>query len=138
MKFQQSIQLVVTRKSFQENEVSITHSGSAVYTPNSTGFLLEYLESTDGVSQVNLQIDQQTIQCVRYSQTKTICEWEMGKDTQIISITDMGRHIFEVTTNRVIIEKHQILVDYNLLLNEEEFDRIMISWNIEGDLDESN
>lgn len=138
MKHLQPVILQVTRKSFLEDEVSIIHSGKAYLSRQEDGFQLVYHESSFEDSKVELEVKSGVVTCVRTADITTECTWNANVPTQIISNTSLGMHEFDVTTDVCQIEDNHIVIDYQLGVNNQVFDRIIMIWDIKEVHHESN
>lgn len=138
MKHLQPVILHVTRKSFLEDEVSIIHSGKAYLSRLEDGFQLVYHESSFENSKVELEAKSGVVTCVRTADVMTECTWNAKMPTQIISKTSLGVHEFDVTTDVCQIEDNHIVIDYQLGINNQVFDRIIMMWDIKEVHHESN
>jgi uncharacterized beta-barrel protein YwiB (DUF1934 family) len=129
----------VTRKSVSDGKSEVIHLGKAYLTQFSDGISLLYHESASGEDcKVTLEVNDQIITCLRQGESVTSCMWQHLTPTSISIKSTLGRHIFNVMTHRVIIERELILVEYELMVDADVIDRIEMKWEIKEDIDESN
>jgi uncharacterized beta-barrel protein YwiB (DUF1934 family) len=129
----------VTRKSVSDGKSEVIHLGKAYLTQFSDGISLVYQESASQENcRVTLEVNDQTITCLRQGESVTMCTWQHLTPTLISIKSSFGQHLFNVMSRRVIIEKELILVDYELMVDSDVIDRIEMKWEIKEDNNESN
>lgn len=129
----------VTRKSVSDGKSEVIHLGKAYLTQFSDGISLVYHESANQENcRVTLEVNDQTITCLRQGESVTICTWQHLTPTSISIKSSLGQHLFNVMSHRVIIERELILVDYELMVDSDVIDRIEMKWEIKEDNNESN
>lgn len=129
----------VTRKSVSDGKSEVIHLGKAYLTQFSDGISLVYHESANHENcRVTLEVNEQTITCLRQGESVTVCTWQHLTPTSISIKSSFGHHLFNVMSHRVIIERELILVDYELMVDSDVIDRIEMKWEIKEDINESN
>ena len=86
---------------------------------------------------MQLSIRNNVLECEYIGQTKTICSFDISKNTSLTMNHDLGEDVFVIVTKNMQIFDHKILVDYQLQ-QLDIIDEITIVWEIKEKSHESS